>query len=122
MSSARALSRSSGTRGGRLTDPNCLLSGGAWRLGAVMNAYGNVGLFRRAVLDNRQILADRARPDWPLMAELAAGRECHFRAHRLGRAPNPPGSVRHPSGALLVVQQLELALPDPPEAPRGLPL
>jgi hypothetical protein len=85
-------------------------------LGAVMNAYGNVGLFRRAVLDNLTDPPPTVRdPDWPLMAELVrSGASVTSVPIALVERRALPGSVADdPSGALLVVQQLELALPDP---------
>jgi glycosyltransferase involved in cell wall biosynthesis len=85
-------------------------------LGAVMNAYGNVGLFRRAVLDNLTDPPPTVRdPDWPLMAELVrSGASVISVPIALVERRALPGSVENdPSGALLVAQQLELALPDP---------
>ncbi|MDX6414239.1 MAG: hypothetical protein QOH23_1649 [Gaiellaceae bacterium] len=85
-------------------------------LGAVMNAYGNVGLFRRAVLDNLTDPPPTVRdPDWPLMAQLIrSGASVISVPIALVERRALPGSVENdPSGALLVAQQLELALPDP---------
>jgi glycosyltransferase involved in cell wall biosynthesis len=85
-------------------------------LGAVMNAYGNVGLFRRTVLGNLTDPPPTVRDlDWPLMAELArSGVSVISVPVALVERRALPGSVRDdPAGALLVVQQLELALPDP---------
>ena len=85
-------------------------------LGAVMNAYGNVGLFRRAVLDKLTDPPPTERdPDWPLLAELVrSGASVISVPIALVERRALPGSVEDdPSGALLVVQQLELALPGP---------
>jgi hypothetical protein len=85
-------------------------------LGAVTNAYGNVGLFRRAVLEKLTDPPPTVRdPDWPLMAELVrSGASVISVPIALVERQARPGSVEDdPSGALLVVQQLELELPDP---------
>jgi O-antigen biosynthesis protein len=84
-------------------------------LGAIANAYGNVALFRRAVLDDLTASRPAARdPDWPLLAGLAgAGARIVSVPVALVERKAEPGSVESdPTGALLVVQQLERALPD----------
>jgi len=85
-------------------------------LGAIANAYGNVALFRRAVLDDLTASRPAARdPDWPLLAGLASsGARIVSVPVALVERKAEPGSVESdPTGALLVVQQLEQALPDP---------
>jgi O-antigen biosynthesis protein len=85
-------------------------------LGALSNGYGNVALFRRAVLDDLSTPWPTERdPDWPLLARLS------LTGTRIVSLPVPlvartarPGSVeRDPSDALLVLNELEQALPDP---------
>jgi glycosyltransferase involved in cell wall biosynthesis len=91
-------------------------SGDPGGLGAVANAYGNVALFRRAVLGNQTDPPPGARdPDWPLLARLAgAGASVVSVPLALVRRRAQPGSAEDdPAAALLVVQQLERALPDP---------
>jgi O-antigen biosynthesis protein len=85
-------------------------------LGAVANAYGNVALFRRAVLSDQTDPPPGARdPDWPLLARLAgAGASIVSVPLALVQRRARPGSAEDdPAAALLVVQQLERALPDP---------
>jgi glycosyltransferase involved in cell wall biosynthesis len=85
-------------------------------LGAVTNAYGNAGLFRRAVLEDLTDPSPTVRdPDWPLLAELVRSAASVISVPvALVERRSPPGSVEDdPSGALLVVQRLEQALPDP---------
>jgi glycosyltransferase involved in cell wall biosynthesis len=91
-------------------------SGDPGGLGAVANAYGNVALFRRAVLDDQTDPPPDARdPDWPLLARLAgAGASIVSVPLALVQRSARPGSAEDdPLAALLVVQQLERALPDP---------
>lgn len=85
-------------------------------LGAVTNAYGNVALFRRDVLEAVPAPARGARDaDWPLLAGLvAAGVSIVSVPAALVRRVGTPGSAEDdPAAALAVVQQLEHALPDP---------
>jgi glycosyltransferase involved in cell wall biosynthesis len=89
-------------------------SGNPGGLGAVANAYGNVALFRRAVLGDLPEPAPGARdPDWPLLAGLAgAGASIVSVPLALVRRPAEPGSAEDdPAAAVLVVQQLERVLP-----------
>jgi glycosyltransferase involved in cell wall biosynthesis len=84
-------------------------------LGTLSNGYGNVALIRRALLDDVgngwPVESD---PAWSLLAGLSA------RGARIVSVPLPlvtrttvPGTIeRDPSDALLVVEQLERALPD----------
>src|SRR5262249_30314795 len=84
-------------------------------LGVLGNDYGTVALVRRSLLTD--VTAARPAehdPDWPLMARLATS------GARIISIPRPlvataarPGSLEeHPANALLVVQELERALPD----------
>jgi glycosyltransferase involved in cell wall biosynthesis len=85
-------------------------------LGALSNAYGNVGLFRRAMLDDLMGSPPTVRdPDWPLMAELvrSGAGVVSVPVALVGRTRTPGSVEDDPSGALLVVQRLERALPDP---------
>jgi hypothetical protein len=105
------------TCGLRLTNGDDTLrffSGDPRGLGAVWNDYGTVGLIRRALLE--QVLPQRrseSDPDWPLLAALAAD------GARIVSVPLPlvtraarPGTVEDsPSDALLVLEQLERAVP-----------
>ncbi len=91
-------------------------SGDAGGLGAIANAYGNVALFRRAVLADLDEASPAPRdPDWPLLAGLAAvGARIVSIPRALVDRRASPGSVEDdPAGGLLVIQQLEHALPDP---------
>jgi hypothetical protein len=90
-------------------------AGDAGGLGAVANAYGNVALFRRGVLSDVPDAPPGARdPDWPLLAHLAgAGASIVSVPLALVRRRAGPGSAADdPAATLLVVQQLEHALPD----------
>jgi glycosyltransferase involved in cell wall biosynthesis len=85
-------------------------------LGAVTNAYGNVALFRRDVLEAVPAPAHGIRDaDWPLLAGLAAaGASIVSVPAALVRRVAGPGSAEDdPAAALAVVQQLERALPYP---------
>lgn len=89
-------------------------SGEPGGLGAVANAYGNVGLLRRAVLGDLPEAPPGARdPDWPLLARLtAAGASIVSVPLALVERRAEPGSAEDdPAAALLVVQQFERALP-----------
>jgi glycosyltransferase involved in cell wall biosynthesis len=84
-------------------------------LGMLSNSYGNVALIRRALLDDvgNGWPVERD-PAWPLLAGLSD------RGARIVSVPLPlvtrtavPGTIgRDPSDALLVVEQLERAMPD----------
>ena len=83
-------------------------------LGALANAYGAVGLFRREVLGelrDAQPAADD--PDWPLLAGLnMSGTRIVSVPEPLVERNVPPASVERNAGdALLVAQRLEQALP-----------
>jgi hypothetical protein len=92
-----------------------LFTGEAGGLGALSNAYGTVGLYRRDVLDDLSGQWPARDPDWPLLARL------NVSGARIVSVPLPlvtrsaePGSVeRNGSDALLVAQELERALPAP---------
>ena len=91
-------------------------SGDPGGLGAIENAYGSVGLFRRTVLGDVPDAPPGARdPDWPLLARLAAtGASVVSVPQALVERGTEPGSAAgDPAAALLAVQQLEHALPDP---------
>jgi O-antigen biosynthesis protein len=91
-------------------------SGDPGGLGAIENAYGNVGLFRRTALGDVPDPPPGARdPDWPLLARLAAaGTSIVSIPQVLVERRTAPGSAEDdPAAALLAVQQLEHALPDP---------
>jgi hypothetical protein len=84
-------------------------------LGMLSNTYGNVALIRRALLDDVPhrwpIEGD---PDWSLLATLTA-KGAHIVSVPLPlvtRSAQPGTIEQHPSDALLVVEQLERALPD----------
>jgi hypothetical protein len=78
-------------------------------LGVLANDYGTVALVRR------ELLADVADPEWPLLARLsAAGARIESVPLPLVRRSQPPGTLaREPSDALLVVEHVERALPRP---------
>jgi glycosyltransferase involved in cell wall biosynthesis len=91
-------------------------SGEAGGLGALANAYGSAPLLRRSALRDLSGAWPAERDaDWPLLAGLAVA------GARIVSVPTPlvtrrtaPGSVdRDPSDALLVVDRLERALPEP---------
>jgi O-antigen biosynthesis protein len=89
-------------------------SGEPGGLGAVANAYGNVGLLRRAVLGDLPEPSPGSRdPDWSLLARLtAAGASIVSVPLALVERGAEPGSADDdPAAALLVVQQFERALP-----------
>jgi glycosyltransferase involved in cell wall biosynthesis len=91
-------------------------SGDPGGLGAIANAYGNVALIRRSLLENLKSQAPLPRdPDWPLLAGLASsGARVVSVPISLVERRASPGSVEDdPVGALLAVQQLERALPEP---------
>lgn len=82
-------------------------------LAVLGNGYGQVALIRRSLL-GIQLPDGETDPDWPLLARLAA------RGTRIVSVPIPlvtrctrPGSIEHdPREGLLVLQELERALPD----------
>jgi glycosyltransferase involved in cell wall biosynthesis len=91
-------------------------SGDPGGLGAIENAYGNVGLFRRTVLGDVHDAPPGTRdPDWPLLARLATtGASVVSVPQALVERHTEPGSAGDdPAAALLAVQQLEHALPGP---------
>jgi glycosyltransferase involved in cell wall biosynthesis len=104
------------TCGLELEDKLHFFAGDPRGLGAVTNAYGNVALFRRDVLEAVPPPARGARDaDWPLLAGLAgAGASIVSVPAALVRRVAAPGSAEDdPAAALAVVQQLERALADP---------
>jgi glycosyltransferase involved in cell wall biosynthesis len=85
-------------------------------LGAIRNGYGTVALFRRAALSEAVPTWTTARdPDWPLLARLAgSGASIVSVPKALVERRAGPGSVDDdPAAALLAVQPLEQALPEP---------
>jgi glycosyltransferase involved in cell wall biosynthesis len=85
-------------------------------LGAVANAYGNVALFRRDVLEAIPAPARGAHDaDWPLLAGLAASGASivSVPAALVHRATAPGSAEDDPAAALAVVKQLERSLPAP---------
>jgi len=104
------------TCGLELEDKLHFFAGDPDGLGAVTNAYGNVALLRREVLEAVPAPARGARDeDWPLLAGLAAaGASIVSVPAALVRRATAPGSAEDdPAAALAVVQQLERTLPDP---------
>jgi len=84
-------------------------AGDAGGLGALGNTYGTVALVRRELLNG-----DERGATWPLLARLAAGgARIVSLPVALAEQPREPGSVDDPAVALLAVQQLERALPEP---------
>jgi hypothetical protein len=93
-----------------------LFAGEAGGLGAVANAYGNVALYPRALVEGVSELTPAARdPDWPLLAQLAvSGALIVSVPLPLVERSAEPGSVEDdPAGAVLVAQHFDRALPDP---------
>ena len=85
-------------------------------LGAVANAYGTVALVRRAVIDDLAIpWPAEGDADWPLLARLGgSGASIVSVPMALVERRAAPGSVESdPAAALLAIEQLEQALPDP---------
>ena len=80
-------------------------------VGVLENGYGTAALLRRSLLRDVTVTL----PDWPLLAQLSAA------GARIVSVPAPllsservPGTLRHnPADALLVVEALESALPEP---------
>jgi glycosyltransferase involved in cell wall biosynthesis len=89
-------------------------SGDAGGLGALSNAYGNVALIRRSLLDDLDVAPGVRDPDWPLLARLArSGAKIVSVPLALVERRATPGSADDdPAGALLAIQELEQALPD----------
>jgi glycosyltransferase involved in cell wall biosynthesis len=85
-------------------------AGDAGGLAALGTTYGTVALVRRELLDG-----DERGATWPLLARLAAGgARIVSLPVALAEQPREPGSVDDdPAVALLAVQQLERALPQP---------
>jgi glycosyltransferase involved in cell wall biosynthesis len=91
-------------------------AGEARGLGAISNAYGNVALFRRAVLRDLKDAPHGVRdPDWPLLASLAMnGAVIVSVPLALVQRRAEPGSAQDdPAGALEAAKELEQRLPDP---------
>ena len=89
--------------------------GEARGLGAISNAYGNVALFRRAVLRDLKDPPHGVRdPDWPLLASLAVkGAAIVSVPLALVQRRAEPGSAQDdPAGALEAAKELEQRLPD----------
>ncbi|TMK73246.1 MAG: hypothetical protein E6G50_02250 [Actinobacteria bacterium] len=82
-------------------------SGRPGGLALLSNDYGPVALVRRS------LLGDAASPVWPLLARLAvSGARIVSVPLPLATSKRPPGTVeQNPSEALLVVEELERALP-----------
>ena len=102
----RRLQRATGadvvTCGVRANGTLRFFAGDAGGLGALENAYGTVALLRRAELDGTRL--------WPLLARLAAsGAELVSLPVALADGAVTEG----PAEALLAVQELERALPEP---------
>ena len=90
-------------------------SGDPGGLGAVDNAYGGVGLFKRTVLGNLTPTWPSPRDaDWPLLARVVASGASIVSVPRalVRRAVVPATVANDGAGALLVAQHLEGALPD----------
>ncbi len=104
------------TCGLELEDKLRFFAGDPRGLGAVTNAYGNVALFRREMLEAVPPPARGARDaDWPLLAGLAAAGASivSVPAALVRRAATPGSAEDDPAAALAVVQQLERALANP---------
>jgi glycosyltransferase involved in cell wall biosynthesis len=104
------------TCGLELEDKLHFFAGDPRGLGAVTNAYGNVALFRREVLEAVPAQAQGVRDaDWPLLAGLAAAGASivSVPAALVRRVAAPASAEDDPAAALAVAQQLERALPDP---------
>jgi glycosyltransferase involved in cell wall biosynthesis len=84
-------------------------------LGVLSNAYGVAPLIRRSLLADGTATAwpVEGDPDWPLLARLSAsGAQIVSVPRPLLTRREPPGDLRrHPSDALLVVKELEHAVP-----------
>ncbi len=84
-------------------------------LGLLSNGYGTVALLRRSLLGDVKARWPAADPDWPLLAGLtvAGARVMSVPLPLVTRTARPGALERHPSDALLVLERLEGALPDP---------
>jgi hypothetical protein len=92
-----------------------LFLGDPGALGVLSNSYGTVALIRRSLLaDLGTAWPVEGDPDWPLLARLhlAGARIVSIPLPLVTRADTPGSLERHPSDALLVVEQHEQALPD----------
>jgi glycosyltransferase involved in cell wall biosynthesis len=90
-------------------------SGDPGGLGALANDYGNVALFRRALLDDVTNAWPAERdPDWPLLAGLAASgaRIVSVPLPLVTRTSRPGRSDDSAADALLVIERLERQAPD----------
>jgi glycosyltransferase involved in cell wall biosynthesis len=89
-------------------------------LGALANSYGVAPLIRRSLLADGTATAwpIEGDPDWPLLARLStSGARIVSVPLPLVTRREPPGDLsRHPSDALLVVKELERAVPATSEA------
>lgn len=105
------------TCGVRLADGTThLYAGDAGGLGALENAYGNVALVRRGLLDELPAAWPEERDrEWPFLAGLAAsGASIVSVPLALASRRSAPGSVADdPAAALRAVQRLEQTLPEP---------
>lgn len=89
-------------------------SGEPGGLGVLRNDYGNVALVRRSLLsDVGGAWPAEHDPDWPLLARLAAAgaRILSIPVPLVQREIRPGTAEEHPADALLVVHELERALP-----------
>jgi glycosyltransferase involved in cell wall biosynthesis len=85
-------------------------------LGLLANSYGTVALLRRSLLtDEETVRAAEGDADWPLLARLSStgARIVSIPLPLVTRRALPGRLDAHPSDALLVVQELERALPEP---------
>jgi glycosyltransferase involved in cell wall biosynthesis len=105
------------TCGVRLADGTThLYAGDPGGLGTIGNAYGNVALVRRELLDELHAAWPEERDrEWPFLAELAAsGASIVSVPLALAHRRAAPGSVEDdPAAGLRAVQRLERALPEP---------
>ncbi len=93
-----------------------LFAGEPAGLGVLSNGYGNVALLRRSLLGELTTAWPiEGDADWPLLARLSvSGARIVSVPLPLVTRPARPGAIdRHPSDALLVLEHLERALPDP---------
>jgi glycosyltransferase involved in cell wall biosynthesis len=85
-------------------------------LGLLSNSYGSVALIRRTLVDDLATSWPvEGDADWPLLARLslAGARIVSVPAPLVTRGARPGTIDRHPSDALLVVEQVERTLPSP---------
>ena len=91
-------------------------SGEPGGFGAVANDYGNVALYRRTVVNGLTSTRPGARDaDWPLLARLAAAGASLVSVPRalVDRRAAPGSAEDDPAAALMVIREVERALPDP---------